>query len=105
MNPEITMIKAVVESATTLPPQHRRRILAALLGEPEKSRLITSKEACEILGISKPTLSDWAKKGRITPIRRSARSIRYAAAEVERLAREGDPRLGSNEAAIAQREG
>ena len=92
-NNTIQMLRAVVENAGGLEPQHRRAILQAISGSPAKGRQITAREAVEILGITRVTLFAWAKAGRVTPIRRSPRSIRYDLSEIQRLASEGDAQL------------
>ena len=86
------IIKAAIDSDPTATPQERRRILAALK-EPDtnrKPRLITRKQACEILGgCSTKTISRYVKRGLIREIRFTARRIRFDESEILRLAREG----------------
>lgn len=45
------------------------------------------KEAANRLSITKRTLAKWARDGRITAHRITPRTVRYAEADIERLAR------------------
>ena len=65
------------------------RIVAACK-RSQKPVLITSKEACSILGgITRMTLFHWTKKGILHPVRYSAKSMRYDRNEVELIANNG----------------
>jgi len=48
----------------------------------ENPEFITSKEACEILGVTNPTLLDWRKRKIITAYR-IANKIRFKRSEIE----------------------
>jgi predicted site-specific integrase-resolvase len=50
------------------------------------AHLITTKETCEILGITKPTLWAWAKRGIVTP-QVGDRRYWYVKNEIVELAR------------------
>ena len=54
-------------------------------------RLLSSEEAQEKLGISRPTLYLWVKQGKLHP-RRAGRSLRFDEAEVRGLLGQG-PRV------------
>ena len=90
---EVIVAAITHDGAVTAP--ERERMLMVLNGTfheppPPKLNLITSREACEILGgISKVTLWNYVKLGMLHPIHRGLRNVRYDRAEVERLAYQG----------------
>ena len=47
--------------------------------------LLTLEQVATLLQISARTVGNWAKQGRLTPIRNGSRWTRYRKAEVERL--------------------
>lgn len=90
---EVIMAAVTHDGYVTAPERERiLRVLSGTFNEPQppKLQLVTSREACEILGgISKVTLWSYAKLGRLHPIHRGLRNVRYDRAEVERLAYQG----------------
>lgn len=50
----------------------------------KQESLLTSKEACEFLRCSKPTLSRWKNAG-IVPHVRIGRNIRYRKSDIEKI--------------------
>lgn len=88
------IVAAITHDGGVTGPE-RERMLMVLNGTfheppPPKLQLVTSREACDILGgISKVTLWNYAKLGRLHPIHRRLRNVRYDRAEVERLAYQG----------------
>lgn len=87
-NTVFTAIRQLAQS-DDLTVRQRRAILVALGEMPERRELITSKAACQILGVSLPTLRKWVKLGYLKPIRFSARKIRFCKNEVLALANFG----------------
>lgn len=67
------------------PEDRWNAIIEAAKGEG-KPRPILPKEAAQILGVCRRSLSRYEKRGVLHPIRVSAKKIRYDAREVERLA-------------------
>lgn len=71
-------------------PEERRRILDAVQADgPVRDRLLTTKNAAEILQCHPKTCFEYEKRGLIHAIRRSSRHIRWRASEIERLAMTG----------------
>ena len=84
------IIEAAINSDPTATPEERKRILNALNDTQKKVTPITTRQACEILGGIHPvTLRRYAKQGKLTAIRYTARRIRWSLESVERFAREG----------------
>ena len=83
------IIEAAINSDPTATPEERKRILNALNDTQKKVTPITTRRACEILGIHPVTLRRYAKQGKLTPIRYNARRIRWNLESVERFASEG----------------
>lgn len=50
--------------------------------QEENERLLTSKEVCDILGISRPTLDSWVRRGFLAKAYGSERKIYYKKGEV-----------------------
>ena len=48
-------------------------------------RLLTTRQACAVLACHRATLFRYARDGRITPVRRSARCLRWRESEVKQL--------------------
>lgn len=85
----ITSIRMLAASDPETDDATVERIVAACK-KPQKRDLITSKEACNILGgITRMTLFHWTKKGILHPVRYSAKSMRYDRNEVELIATNG----------------
>ena len=83
------VIEAAVKSDAAMSEEERDAFMRLLKGSPAKTILISSKAACEILDISKVTLWQYAKQGRLRQIHQSKRRVRYDKAEVEELAYRG----------------
>lgn len=57
-------------------------------GKPERLNLITRQQAGELLQVTGQTLINWAKAGKITPIKLAGRSaVRYKLEDIENLAK------------------
>lgn len=74
-------------------PEKRRKMLENLL----KKKLLDSKEVCEILGVSLPTLRRWLKRKEIKFVKIS-RYIRFPSEEIFRMV-ENQEALGVSEVA------
>lgn len=75
---------AAADSETT--PEQLRAILAACKSTAPRRKLITPRQAMEILDVSRLTLRRWELEGKLSPVRLSSQKIRFDLAEVERLA-------------------
>lgn len=75
-------------------PERRKKILDDLM----KKRLYDSKEACEILGISLPSLRRTIKLGRIKTVK-VGRFLRIPAEEIERIIQGEETLLNVKESA------
>jgi len=64
----------------------KQRILAAL-NHPAKQppETMTRKEAAAVFGVHPGSLKRWEKTGKLRPIRITARTVRYNAAEIRAL--------------------
>lgn len=77
-----TVFQAVAEA----PRERWKDIIAVAKGEKKRRpRPIMPKEAAEMLGVCRRSLTRYEKKGILTPIRISSKKIRYDLNEVEAL--------------------
>ena len=79
-------IEAVCRLAN-LEPERTARILAAAECEkrPVVEKLLNTRQAAAILGCCVESVFRYAKRGKLHPVRRSARLIRWRQSEVEKL--------------------
>ena len=85
----ITAVKMLISADPEADEATITRVVEACK-KPQKRDLITSKEACSILGgITRMTLFHWTKKGILHPVRYSTKSMRYDRSEVEKIANVG----------------
>ena len=84
-----TIIAAALEADGSVTPEEKTAFMNLMAGTPENSILVSAKEACKILGISKVTLWSYVKNGKLHQIHRSKRLVRYNKSEVEDLAYKG----------------
>lgn len=84
-----TIITAAIEADGAITPDEKEAFMRLLMGAPESVILVSPKEACEIIGISKGTLWSYVKDGKLHPIHRSKRLVRFNKTEVEKLAYRG----------------
>jgi LmbE family N-acetylglucosaminyl deacetylase len=80
------IIQATLSAEVNLTKDEKSQFDRLLAGGVAKVRLLSAKEACAILGISRRTLARYEETGSVHAIRQSARIIRFDADEVERLA-------------------
>ena len=85
----IELIKNVLMGDETLSPEMRDYIMRATQKSVPKRKLLTAKEAQEVLGISRVTLREYARRGVLSQINISSRKVRFDEQEVYRLAYSG----------------
>lgn len=88
-------ITALLAADLTCTKAEREAIAAALAGKPAPAqaqapmdRVLSRAEAARILGVRPHTVTDYARQGRIRPIRcgrKGARAVGYSAASVQAL--------------------
>ena len=83
------LIISVLGNDETVTPEVRDAVIRAATMTVPKRKLINAKEACEILGISRPTLREYAKRGVLEQINVSSRKVRFDEMAVNRLAYHG----------------
>ena len=87
----MTIIRAAIGSDATISREQKDEIQAVLnpQASSQKRTLITTKMASEILEVSVVTLRKYEKRGLLTPIRYTARRIRWDRSEVETFKMQG----------------
>ena len=85
----IDLIRTVLRSDETVPPEHLDSILKACRQTAVRRKLIGAKAAMEILQVSRPTLREYVKKGLLEQINFSSRKVRFDESEVQRLSYSG----------------
>ena len=77
----------VVCRLANLEPERTARILAAAEGEkkPSVEKMLNTKQAAAVLGCHPKTLLRYGLDGRLHPIRRSQRLIRWRQSEIEKM--------------------
>jgi len=70
----------------------RKRLLAAAENEPvnKKQKMLTIKQAAELLGVCEMTVKRFVKRGMLHPIRLSQRMVRYREDEILELLSGGE---------------
>ncbi|VGO21124.1 MerR family transcriptional regulator [Pontiella sulfatireligans] len=78
----------VISEAT---PEEKKRILAATKQPTEhRPETMSRKEAAAVFGVHPGSLKRWEKSGKLRPIRITARTVRYDAAEVRAIVAGGE---------------
>ena len=95
MNADILQrISDLLKLDSSVSPGRRKAILRLCKQPPSTNqkpgRMLTARQAAEILGCCPRSVHRYARRGLLTPCRRSARSIRFRENEVQALA-EGKP--------------
>jgi len=88
----IGIIREAIESDPTATPEQRKAILAIAEGKTQAKpppKLITRKQAADLLGCCGETVKRYSRRGLIRVIRFTARRIRYDEAEILDFARNG----------------
>jgi hypothetical protein len=85
-------LRTVLDLDETLTKDETKHIKRALgdTGGKQRRVLITTKEACEILGVCRLTLSRYEHRGLITPIRYTQRRIRWDMDDLEEFKNAGN---------------
>ncbi len=82
----IDIIASLLASDETVSPEQKDAIMRATRQTTPKRKLINAKTACEILGISRPTLREYVRKGVLEQINISSRKVRFDEMQVSHLA-------------------
>lgn len=87
----IITIETILDADRSIPKSKREKIMDILLDRsppppPKKTKLITTKQAAEIIGIHPVSMRKLGLQGKIPVIRFSARKIRYDLEDVEAYA-------------------
>ena len=83
------LIASLLQSDETVTPEMRDYILRAMRQAAPRRKLISAKGAMEVLGVSRPTLREYVKRGVLEQINISTRKVRFDEEEVSRLAYNG----------------
>jgi predicted DNA-binding transcriptional regulator AlpA len=78
------IVKVAINNDPTMQPDERRKFIALLNGQSTspKEKLLTTKEACQILGVVALSLRRYEQRGLITPVRYSKRKLRWRESEI-----------------------
>ena len=73
------IVKAAINNDPSMQPDERRKFIALLNGKSAnpKDRLLTTRQACEILGVVPLSLRRYEQRGLIKPVRYSKRKLRW----------------------------
>ena len=84
--PLVVALEAVCRLAN-LEPERTARILAAAEGEKKAAveKLLTTKQVADILGCCVASVFRYAERGKLHPVRRSKRLIRWRQSEVDKM--------------------
>ncbi len=80
---------SVLSTDPTVTSEVRDAVLRATTMTVPKRKLVNAKEACGILGVSRPTLRDYVKRGVLEQINISSRKVRFDEMQVSHLANYG----------------
>ena len=90
----MTAIRTLLTADRTVTDAQVESVLRACRTTTPKRKLITAKQAMEILDVSRPTLRSYAQSGLLHQINFSSRKARFDEQEVLELAWRGNPLLG-----------
>ena len=76
------VIRTLAQTANDLDPATCKALLAVIDGEKRRSRLLSTKAAAEMLGVHVATLRLYGKQGLLTPVRFTARKIRWSEEDI-----------------------
>ena len=87
MKTPLTVALEAVCRLANLEPERTARILAAAEGEkkPMVEKLLTTKQAADIMGCCVASVFRYAKRGQLHPVRRSKRLIRWRQSEIDKM--------------------
>lgn len=81
----IETVRTIIDAEPAFTAEQRKAAVAALKRPDAKRRLINSREARELLAISRPTLGAHVKAGRLHPVNYTPKRRRFFLDEVETL--------------------
>ena len=84
-----SLIRAILSGDNTVTEDQTEKVLRACKLPQDHRTLIGAKEAMAILGISRPTLRAYVKRGIVDQIAFSTRKLRFDAETIHRLADRG----------------
>lgn len=80
------IIMAVLDSDPSMTPEQRKRVLDALKApQSEQPQTMSRKDVSKIFGVHPGSLKRWEKAGKITPLKITARTVRYDAREIRAI--------------------
>ncbi len=82
----INLIERVLASDETVSAEVRDSLLRAMRQAVPKRKLVSAKEAQAMLGVSRPTLRAYVKRGVLEQINLSSRKVRFDEQQVSRMA-------------------
>ena len=82
----IDLIGRILASDETVSTELRDSLLRAMRQAVPRRKLVSAKEAQAMLGVSRPTLRAYVKRGVLEQINLSSRKVRFDEQEVSRLA-------------------
>lgn len=87
MKTPLTLAIEAVCRLANLEPERTARILAAAEGErkPSVDKLLNARQAAAVLGCHPKTLLRYGLSGRLHPVRRSKRLLRWRQSEIEKM--------------------
>ena len=89
----IDLIGRILASDETVSAELRDSLLRAMRHAVPRRKLVTAKEAQAMLGVSRPTLRAYVKRGVLEQVNLSSRKVRFDEQEVSRLAYRGVKKL------------
>ena len=78
----ISIIKAALDVDTQATQEEKKRIIASIDPKRETERMVTTKEVCSLLGVTRRTLFNYVQAGKLTVVQYSPRKKRYRYSEV-----------------------
>ncbi len=85
----LDMIRTILSGDETVTGEHADSILRSCKQATVRRKLINAKEAMSLLGVSRPTLRSFVRRGCLTQIKLSQRKIRFDENEVLHFANTG----------------
>ena len=82
-----TIIKTALAADQQATPEEKKQILASLT--PKHEKMLTTREVCDILGITRRTLFAYVKAGKLSAVQYSPRKLRYSQTEVMEFSKIG----------------
>ena len=84
-----SLIRAILSGDNTVTEDQTEKVLRVCKQPQDHRTLIGAKEAMAILGVSRPTLRAYVKRGLVDQIAFSTRKLRFDAETIHRLADRG----------------